>query len=85
MVKWEAAIITECFPHLSLPAQRASNSKMAGDGDVEEAMETEILPSTSNGDAKIKERDGKSTNLPWYVLFLSQNFISVLWSSRYEV
>lgn len=44
------------------------NSKMAGDDAVDEAMETEILPSTSNSDAKIKEKDNKSQNLPWYVL-----------------
>jgi len=44
------------------------NSKMAGDGIVDEAMEIEILPSTSNSDTKIKEKDNKFQNLPWYVL-----------------
>lgn len=41
---------------------------MAGDEAVDEAMETEILPSTSNSNTKIKEKDNKSQNLPWYVL-----------------
>jgi len=43
------------------------NSKMTDDDVVDEAMETEILPSTSNGDARIKEKDNKFANLPWYV------------------
>jgi len=38
---------------------------MAGDGVVDEAMEIESLPSTSNSNAKIKEKDGKFANLPW--------------------
>lgn len=44
------------------------NLKMAGYDTVDETMETEILPSTSNSDTKIKEKDNKSQNLPWYVL-----------------
>lgn len=43
---------------------------MAGDNAVDEAMEIESLPSTSHDNTKIKERDVKSANLPWYVLFL---------------
>lgn len=41
---------------------------MAGKETVDEAMEIEILPSTSNSNTKIKEKDNKSQNLPWYVL-----------------
>lgn len=41
---------------------------MAGEETVDEVMEIEILPSTSNSDTKIKEKDNKSQNLPWYVL-----------------
>jgi len=41
------------------------NSKMAGDDVVDEDMEIENLPSTSNGNAKIKEKNGKFVNLPW--------------------
>jgi len=40
---------------------------MTDDDVVDEAMETEILPSTSNGDARIKEKDNKFANLPWYI------------------
>jgi len=43
---------------------------MAGDSNTDEPMEIEILPSTSNDDTKIKDKDIKSVNLPWYVLFL---------------
>jgi hypothetical protein len=47
---------------------------MAGDSNVDEPMETEILPSTSNDDTRIKEKDSKCANLPWYVLFLRKMF-----------
>lgn len=57
---------------------------MAGDGAVDEPMETEILPSTSGGDAKVRERDGKSANLPWYVFIsATENFISIPQLPRY--
>lgn len=46
--------------------------KMAKD-DVE-PMETEMLPSTSNNDMKMKEKDGKSPSLPWYVSSESKLF-----------
>lgn len=52
------------------------NLKMAGDDAVDEAMQIEILPSTSNGDAKIKEKDNKSQSLPWYVLSLQKKLYS---------
>lgn len=47
---------------------------MAGDEAIDEAMETEILPSTSNSNTKIKEKDNKSQNLPWYVLSSQKKF-----------
>jgi len=43
---------------------------MAENSNADEPMETEILPSTSNEDTRIKEKDSKCANLPWYVLFL---------------
>ncbi|XP_050460644.1 replication factor C subunit 2 [Cataglyphis hispanica] len=54
------------------------NSKMAGDDAVDEAMETEILPSTSNSDAKIKEKDNKSPNLPWIEKYRPQVFSDIV-------
>lgn len=47
--------------------------------DVEEPMEIEILPSTSNNSVKMKEKDNKSPSLPWYVLFIQEqrtNYLS---------
>lgn len=47
--------------------------------DIVAAMEVEILPSTSNGEPKSKERekDSKSPSLPWYILFFfsKRNFV----------
>ncbi|TGZ58044.1 Replication factor C subunit 2 [Temnothorax longispinosus] len=49
---------------------------MAGDSAVDEDME--ILPSTSNGDAKIRERDGKSAKLPWIEKYRPQVFSDIV-------
>ncbi|EGI57389.1 PREDICTED: replication factor C subunit 2 [Acromyrmex echinatior] len=55
---------------------------MAGDGivDEDEPMETdcEILPSTSNSNVKIKEKDGKSANLPWIEKYRPQVFSDIV-------
>ncbi|XP_070155787.1 replication factor C subunit 2 [Polyergus mexicanus] len=51
---------------------------MAGDDAVDEAMETEILPSTSNSDAKITEKNNKSKNLPWIEKYRPQVFSDIV-------
>ncbi|KAG5323851.1 RFC2 factor, partial [Acromyrmex heyeri] len=55
---------------------------MAGDGvvDEDEPMETdyEILPSTSNSNVKIKEKDGKFANLPWIEKYRPQVFSDIV-------
>lgn len=47
-------------------------TKMANNGIIDEPMEIETLPSTSSSYTTIKQKDAKSLNLPWYVVFLSE-------------
>ncbi|XP_012533733.1 replication factor C subunit 2 [Monomorium pharaonis] len=53
---------------------------MAGDSTAEdEVMEIEILPSTStNSETKLKEKDGKSANMPWIEKYRPQVFSDIV-------
>ncbi|KAG7209162.1 hypothetical protein KM043_015301 [Ampulex compressa] len=51
---------------------------MAGDNATDEAMEVEVLPSTSGYRPDVKEKEKKSSNLPWIEKYRPQVFTDIV-------